>query len=96
MFTADQIVLYAALAVGVLLAVEGVYQLAVDMRSGPRAQINRRLRMLAEDSADPRRVLQSLLREVLPHFPCRRCGVTRHAGRGRGGVRIPPARTSSA
>ena len=64
MFTADQIVLYAALAIGVLLAVEGVYQLAVDMRSGPRAQINRRLRMLAEDSADPRRVLQSLLRDT--------------------------------
>jgi tight adherence protein B len=64
MFAADQIVLYAALAVGVLLAVEGVYQLAVDVRSGPRAQINRRLRMLAEDSADPRRVLQSLVRDT--------------------------------
>jgi tight adherence protein B len=64
MFAADHIVLYAALAVGVLLAVEGVYQLAVDVRSGPRAQINRRLRMLAEDSADPRRVLQSLLRDT--------------------------------
>jgi tight adherence protein B len=64
MFTADNIVLYAALAVGVLLVVEGVYQLAVDVSAGPRAQINRRLRMLAEDPSDPRAVLRSLLRDT--------------------------------
>jgi len=64
MFSADKIMLYAALAVGILLLVEGVFQLAVDVAAGPRAQINRRLRMLAEDPADPRAVLQSLLRDT--------------------------------
>jgi hypothetical protein len=33
---------------------------------------------------------------VLPHFPCCRCGIMRPGGRGRGGVRSPPGRTSSA
>ena len=39
MLTADKILLYAALAVGVLLLVEGVFQLVVDVAAGPRAQI---------------------------------------------------------
>ena len=63
MFSADNIILYAALGVGVLLLVEGVYQLTVDVAAGPRAQINRRLRLLAEDSSDPRAVLHRLLRD---------------------------------
>jgi hypothetical protein len=33
---------------------------------------------------------------ALPHFPCCRCGIMRPGGRGRGGVRSPPGRTSSA
>lgn len=63
MFTSPNIVLYAALFVGLLLSLEGVYRLVLDARMGPRAQINRRLRMLAEQTADPRQVLQTLLRE---------------------------------
>jgi hypothetical protein len=63
MLTSPGIVLYAALFVGLLLALDGLYRLVVDARSGPRAQINRRMGALAEDSGDPRRMLGSLLRE---------------------------------
>jgi tight adherence protein B len=50
----------AALFIGVLLLFEGVAQLITDLR-GPRRQINRRLRMLA-DGSHPREILESLRR----------------------------------
>ncbi|MGH6912885.1 MAG: hypothetical protein ACREH3_04175, partial [Geminicoccales bacterium] len=53
--------LYAALFVGVLLAFEGLLQLITDLRSGPRAQVNRRIQMLA-DGRSPHDVLASLRR----------------------------------
>ena len=52
---------YAAVFVGVLLTVEGLYQLLFDARYGPHGKINRRLRMLAS-GADPEEVLRLLWR----------------------------------
>jgi len=52
---------YAALFVGVLLAFEGLMQTLTDLRSGPRAQVNRRMQMLA-DGGNPHEVLASLRR----------------------------------
>jgi tight adherence protein B len=54
--------MYAALFVGVLLVVEGAYQLTVDARYGPRAVVNRRMRMI-EAGADHSQVLKALRRE---------------------------------
>jgi tight adherence protein B len=56
-----QMLLYAALFVGVLLAFEGLLQLIAELRSGPRAQVNRRMQMLA-DGRSPHDVLASLRR----------------------------------
>lgn len=56
------LILYAALFIGVLLLVEGLYQVVNDLRSGPRAQINRRMKML-ESGSDPQQVLQALRRK---------------------------------
>jgi tight adherence protein B len=53
---------YAALFVGVLLAFEGLLQLISDLRSGPQAQVNRRMQMLAGGS-NPHEVLASLRRD---------------------------------
>jgi tight adherence protein B len=58
----DYTLLYAALFIGVLLLFEGVYQLTADVRTGPRAQVNRRMQMLA-DGSNPKEVLASLRRE---------------------------------
>jgi tight adherence protein B len=58
----DYRLLYAALFIGVLLLFEGVYQLTADVRTGPRAQVNRRMQMLA-DGSNPKEVLASLRRE---------------------------------
>jgi tight adherence protein B len=58
----DYRLLYAALFLGVLLLFEGVYQLTADVRTGPRAQVNRRMQMLA-DGSNPKEVLASLRRE---------------------------------
>jgi tight adherence protein B len=58
----DYTLLYAALFIGVLLLFEGVYQLTADVRTGPRAQVNRRMQMLA-DGSNPKGVLASLRRE---------------------------------
>jgi tight adherence protein B len=55
-----QALMSAALFIGVLLLFEGVAQLITDLR-GPRRQINRRLRMLA-DGNHPREILESLRR----------------------------------
>ena len=65
-FFNEDAVLYAALCIGVLLLVEGVYQLVVQARHGPRAQINRRMRMLA-GGTDPMQVLVTLRREPRRH-----------------------------
>ena len=54
--------MYAALFVGVLLVVEGAYQLTVDARYGPRAVVNRRMRMI-EAGADHSQILKALRRE---------------------------------
>lgn len=63
MFGAEtSLFVYAALFVGVLLVVEGGYQLVADARDGPRAAINRRVRMI-EAGADPDQVLQALRRQ---------------------------------
>lgn len=63
MFGAEtSLFVYAALFVGVLLVVEGAYQLVVDARDGPRAAINRRMRMI-EAGADPDQILQALRRQ---------------------------------
>lgn len=56
------LLMYAALFVGVLLVVEGAYQLTVDARYGPRAVVNRRMRMI-EAGADQSQVLKALRRE---------------------------------
>lgn len=56
------LILYAALFIGVLLLVEGLYQIVIDVRSGPRAQINRRMKML-ESGSDPHQILQALRRK---------------------------------
>lgn len=62
MFGDDNLlIVYGALFIGILLLVEGVYQITVDHRTGPRAQINRRLKML-ESGSDPKQVLQMLRR----------------------------------
>lgn len=58
---ATQPLLYAALFLGVLLLVEGAYQFVADLRHGPRAQINRRMRMI-EGGADARQILAALRR----------------------------------
>ena len=50
MFEDPLILLYGAMFVGVLLMVEGIYYLVDDLRGGPKANINRRLRLL--DSSD--------------------------------------------
>ena len=50
MFEDPLILLYGAMFVGVLLLVEGIYYLVDDLRGGPKANINRRLRLL--DSSD--------------------------------------------
>lgn len=58
----ERALMYAALFIGILLLLEGILQLVGDMRSGPRAQINRRMQMLAAGS-NPHKVLESLRRE---------------------------------
>lgn len=60
---ATQPLLYAALFLGVLLLVEGAYQFIADLRHGPRAQINRRIRMI-ESGADAREILAALRRST--------------------------------
>jgi tight adherence protein B len=56
------VLVYAAVFVGVLLTVDGVYRLVTDARhGGPQGKINRRLRMLAS-GADPQEVLRLLWR----------------------------------
>ncbi|MGH6943362.1 MAG: type II secretion system F family protein [Geminicoccaceae bacterium] len=55
--------LYGVLFVGVLLFFESTYQLIADARSGPKAQINRRMQMLAS-GRHPREVLTSLRRDL--------------------------------
>lgn len=63
MFGAEtSLFVYAALFVGILLVVEGAYQLVTDARHGPRAAVNRRMRMI-EAGADPSQVLQALRRQ---------------------------------
>lgn len=62
MLLSNTALLYAVLFIGVLLLVEGAYQLVVEVRAGPRAQINRRLQMLAT-GRDPHRVLAALRRD---------------------------------
>lgn len=51
----------AALFVGVLLFVEGIYYLILDLRGGPQARINRRLRMIRQGN-DRQEVLNTLRR----------------------------------
>lgn len=55
------VLIYAAVFVGVLLVVDGLYQVIFDARYGPQGKINRRLRMLAS-GADPQEVLRLLWR----------------------------------
>lgn len=59
--SSEMMLLYAGLFVGVLLLVEGLYQLLA-ARFGHDAHINRRLRML-ESGTDPEEVLRTLRRE---------------------------------
>lgn len=58
----NALIVYAGLFIGVLLLVEGFYRLVVDVQTGPRARINRRMTMLQQGS-DPRQVLQALRRQ---------------------------------
>jgi tight adherence protein B len=58
----DRALVYAVLFIGVLLLVEGVWQLIAELRSGPRAQVNRRMQMLA-GGRDGHEVLATLRRE---------------------------------
>jgi tight adherence protein B len=57
----NALIVYAGLFIGVLLLVEGLYRFVVDVQSGPRRRINRRMTML-EQGSDPRQVLQALRR----------------------------------
>lgn len=60
---ATEPLLYAALFLGILLLVEGSYRFVADLRHGPRAQINRRMRMI-ESGADAHQILAALRRST--------------------------------
>ena len=61
MFEDPRYLLYGATFLGILLLVEGLYYLIHDLRGGPRASINRRLRMI-ESGTDTQQILYKLRR----------------------------------
>ena len=61
MFDDPLLLLYGAMFVGVLLLVEGLFYLVDDLRGGPKAAINRRLRLL-ESADNTQQVLYKLRR----------------------------------
>ena len=61
MFDDPLLLLYGAMFVGVLLLVEGLFYLVDDLRGGPKASINRRLRLL-ESADNTQEVLHKLRR----------------------------------